>query len=95
LSLMIILVPILMPLIGVLGIDPIHFGVMFTLNLMIGLITPPVGMSMFIACRIAGITIGEYAREIFPFLLALLVVLIMVTLLPITVLFLPNLLLGS
>lgn len=95
LSLMILLVPILMPLVRSLGIDPVHFGVVFTLNLMIGLVTPPVGMSMFISCRIAGIGIGEYAREVAPFLLALLAVLLVVTLVPGVALFLPNLVMGQ
>jgi C4-dicarboxylate transporter DctM subunit len=95
LSLMILLVPVLMPLIKALGIDPVHFGVMFTLNLMIGLITPPVGMSMFIACRIAGIQITEFAREVLPFVAALVAVLLVVTYFPAVVLFLPNLLMGN
>lgn len=95
LSLMILLVPVLMPLIKALGIDPVHFGVMFTLNLMIGLITPPVGMSMFIACRIANIQITEFAREIGPFVLVLVAVLLVVTYFPSVVLFLPNLLMGN
>ncbi len=95
LSLMILLVPILMPLVRSLGIDPVHFGVVFTLNLMIGLVTPPVGMSMFISCRIAGIGVGEYAREVAPFLMALLAVLLVVTLVPGVALFLPNLVMGQ
>ena len=95
LSLMILLVPVLMPLIRTLGIDPVHFGVMFTLNLMIGLITPPVGMSMFIACRIANIQIVEFAREVWPFVIALIGVLLVVTYFPSVVLFLPNLVMGN
>jgi hypothetical protein len=92
---MILLVPVLMPLIRTLGIDPVHFGVMFTLNLMIGLITPPVGMSMFIACRIANIQIWEFAREVWPFVIALIGVLLVVTYFPSVVLFLPNLVMGN
>jgi len=95
LSLMILLVPVLLPLIKALGIDPVHFGVMFTLNLMIGLITPPVGMSMFIACRIAKIQIVEFAIEVWPFVIALVGVLLLVTYFPIIVLFLPNLVMGN
>jgi tripartite ATP-independent transporter DctM subunit len=95
LSLMILLVPVLLPLIKALNIDPVHFGVMFTLNLMIGLITPPVGMSMFIACRIARIQIVEFAREVWPFVIALVGVLLVVTFFPSVVLFLPNLLMGN
>ena len=95
LSLMILLVPVLLPLIKALGIDPVHFGVLFTLNLMIGLITPPVGMSMFIACRIARIQVVEFAREVWPFVIALICVLLLVTMFPGIVLFLPNLLMGN
>jgi C4-dicarboxylate transporter DctM subunit len=94
LSLMIILVPVLMPLIRALGIDPVHFGVVFTLNLMIGLITPPVGMSMFIACRIANIRISEFAREIPIFAIVLVLVLLLITYVPSLVTFLPRLIMG-
>jgi C4-dicarboxylate transporter DctM subunit len=95
LSLMILLVPVLMPLINALGIDPVHFGVVFTLNLMIGLITPPVGMSMFIACSIARIRLVDFAREIPLFVVALVLVLLLITYYPPLVLFLPNLLMGK
>ena len=95
LSLMILLVPVLMPLINALGIDPVHFGVVFTLNLMIGLITPPVGMSMFIACSIAKIRLVDFAREIPLFVVALVVVLLLITYYPPLVLFLPNLVMGK
>jgi C4-dicarboxylate transporter DctM subunit len=95
LSLMILLVPVLMPLINALGIDPVHFGVVFTLNLMIGLITPPVGMSMFIACSIAKIRLVDFAREIPLFVVALMVVLLLITYYPPLVLFLPDLVMGK
>jgi len=95
LSLMILLVPVLMPLIHALGIDPVHFGVVFTLNLMIGLITPPVGMSMFIACSIAKIRLVDFAREIPLFVVALVLVLLLITYYPPLVLFLPNLVMGK
>jgi len=95
LSLMILLVPVLMPLITSLGIDPVHFGVVFVLNLMIGLITPPVGMAMFIACAIAKIRVVDFAREIPIFVAALILVLLLITYVPWLVLFLPNLLMGK
>jgi C4-dicarboxylate transporter DctM subunit len=94
LSIMVILVPVLLPLIKVFGIDPVHFGVVLTLNLMIGLITPPVGMSMFIACSIADIKVTDFAREIPIFVVALVLVLLLITYIPELVLFLPNLLMG-
>ncbi|MCL4371541.1 MAG: TRAP transporter large permease [Chloroflexi bacterium] len=95
LSIMIILVPVLMPLIHNVGIDPVHFGVVLTLNLMIGLITPPVGMAMFIACSIAKIKVIDFAKEIVPFMVALILVLLAITYIPDLVLFLPNLLMGN
>ncbi len=95
LSIMIILVPVLMPLVKTLGIDPVHFGVVFTLNLMIGLITPPVGMSMFISCSIAKIKVADFAREIPIFVGALVAVLLIITYIPDFVLFLPNLIMGK
>jgi C4-dicarboxylate transporter DctM subunit len=95
LSLMILIVPILFPLIRALGINEVHFGVVFTLNLMIGLITPPVGMCMFISCAIAKIKVMEFGREIPPFVVALVLVLLAITYFPGLVLFLPNLLMGK
>jgi C4-dicarboxylate transporter DctM subunit len=95
LSLMILLVPVLMPLITALGIDPVHFGVVFVLNLMIGLITPPVGMAMFIASAIAKIRVVDFAREIPIFVAALLLVLLLITYVPWLVLWVPNLLMGK
>jgi C4-dicarboxylate transporter DctM subunit len=94
-SLIILLVPVLLPLINTLGIDPVHFGVVFILNLMIGLITPPVGMSMFIACAIAKVKVTDFAREIPIFVGALVVVLALITYIPPLVLWLPNLLMGK
>jgi C4-dicarboxylate transporter DctM subunit len=95
LSLLILLVPVMMPLVKALGIDPVHFGVVFVLNLMIGLITPPVGMAMFIASAIAKIRVVDFAREIPLFVVALILVLLLITYIPGLVLFLPNLLMGK
>jgi tripartite ATP-independent transporter DctM subunit len=90
---LIILVPVLSPLMMRLGIDPIHFGVVMVLNLMIGLLTPPVGMVMYVVCSIADVTIKDFTRECWPMILALLVVLAMITFYPPLVVWLPNLLL--
>jgi len=90
-SLLIMLTPILAPLAASYGIDPIHFGVVFVLSLTIGLNTPPVGMNMFIVCAISKISIGEYTREALPFLGALVLVLVLITYVPQTVLWLPRL----
>ena len=89
-SLLIMMTPILAPLAASYGIDPVHFGVVLVLNLTIGLNTPPVGMNMFIVCAISKITIGQYAREALPFLGALVLVLLLITYVPGTVLWLPK-----
>jgi C4-dicarboxylate transporter DctM subunit len=92
---LITLTPILFPIIVKAGIDPVHFGVMMVLNLMIGLITPPVGMSMYILCDITKVTTLQFSREIWPFVIALVVVLILVTYVPALVLFVPDLVMGK
>jgi len=65
-------------------------GVVLVLNLTIGLNTPPVGMNMFVVCAISKITVGQYAREALPFLFALVLVLLLITYVPQTVLWLPG-----
>jgi tripartite ATP-independent transporter DctM subunit len=85
-----ILTPILAPLVAQYGIDPIHFGVVMVLNLMIGLITPPVGMVMYVTSGIAGIRMDEFVREVWPFFVALVLVLATITAVPALVTFLPN-----
>jgi tripartite ATP-independent transporter DctM subunit len=84
--------PILIPLIKAFHIDPVHFGVLFVLNLMIGLLTPPVGMCMFVVCAIAKISVEDYIKESIPFFIALLAVLGLITYVPALVTWLPNLL---
>jgi len=91
---LIILVPVLTPLILKLGIDPIHFGVVMVLNLMIGLLTPPVGMVMYVVCSLSGVTIRDFVRECWPIITALILVLAMITFYPPLVVWLPNALLG-
>lgn len=65
-----------------LGVDPVHFGVIFTLNLLIGLLTPPFGASMFLVVRIGKITMNEFLAEGRPFILALVVLLFLLTFFP-------------
>ena len=67
-----ILVPVLMPIITKVGIDPVHFGVMMTLNLMIGLLHPPLGMVLFVLARIAKLSIERTTMAILPWLIPLL-----------------------
>ncbi|MBW2059410.1 MAG: TRAP transporter large permease [Deltaproteobacteria bacterium] len=90
-SIMLLVVPVFMPLIGRLGIDPVHFGVIVTLNLMIALITPPMGLSLYSVSVIAKTPIGPMIREIVPYLIALLAVLFLITVWPASVLFIPRL----
>jgi tripartite ATP-independent transporter DctM subunit len=67
---LILLVPVLAPLTLQMGIDPMHFGVLVVVNLAIGMLTPPVGICLFVSCGIAGITLGQIGRAVIPFLLA-------------------------
>ncbi len=93
-AILVILTPVLMNLVTKVGIDPVHFGVVFTLNLMIGLLTPPVGMVLYVMVSLAKVSVTEFTRECGIFMLALLVVLILITYLPGLVTFLPNLVMG-
>jgi tripartite ATP-independent transporter DctM subunit len=86
-----ILTPILLPLMERIGVDPIHFGVIMVLNLMIGLLTPPVGIIVFILGRIAGISFERATRAVLPFMVPLLITLALVTYWPEMVLYLPKL----
>ena len=92
---LVILTPILVPALSRMGIDPLHFGVVMTLNLMIGLLTPPFGMGLYTVQKVAGISFEQMVRGAVPFLLPLLVVLGMITFWPQLVLFLPNLVIGK
>ena len=78
----IVLVPLLMPTVKLLGIDPIHFGLMMILNLAIGCLTPPMGTVMFVANSITGTKVGEFCREGYPLFIALITCLLLVTFVP-------------
>ncbi len=86
-----ILVPVLMPVILKVGIDPVHFGVVMTLNLMIGLLHPPLGMVLFVLARIAKLSLERTTMAILPWLIPLLMSLIAITLIPELTLWLPRL----
>jgi tripartite ATP-independent transporter DctM subunit len=85
-----ILTPILMPAILRVGIDPVHFGVVMVLNLMIGLLTPPFGIVLFVMAQVSGMRFGRVVRTTAPFLLPLFVVLVLIVLFPGVVTALPN-----
>jgi TRAP-type transport system large permease protein len=88
----VIFVPIMLPIIASLGIDIIHFGLIVVLNLMIGLLTPPVGLNFFITAAIANRPPEAVIKKLWPFFLALVAVLIICTIYPPIVVWLPNLL---
>jgi tripartite ATP-independent transporter DctM subunit len=89
-----VLTPILMPVIKTAGIDPVHFGLVMVLNLMIGLLTPPVGMVLYTVANVGSTTVERLLKELVPFYVPLLFVLLFITLFPSTVLVLPNLVMG-
>ncbi|MET0745704.1 MAG: TRAP transporter large permease, partial [Microvirga sp.] len=85
-----ILVPILLPIVLKLGIDPIHFGLIITLNLMIGLLHPPLGMVLFVLARVAKLSVERTTVAILPWLVPLLLALIAITYIPALTLWLPQ-----
>lgn len=85
-----ILVPILMPVAARYGIDPVHLGLILTLNLMIGLLTPPVGMVLFVLSRIAKMSVERTALAILPWMIPLFVALLLITFIPAITLWLPT-----
>lgn len=89
-SIILIATPILLPIATKVGVDPVHFGVIMVLNLGIGLITPPVGSTLFIGSAIAGISIERLAKAMLPFYVIMVIVLILVTYIPGIVMFIPN-----
>ncbi|TDV90658.1 tripartite ATP-independent transporter DctM subunit [Halomonas alkaliantarctica] len=86
-----ILVPVLLPVAVTAGVDPVHFGVIMVLNLMIGLLTPPVGMVLYVLSRVSGISFEKCMRGTLPFLVPLVIALLLVTFIPAISLWLPTL----
>lgn len=85
-----ILVPILMPILARFDVDPVHFGLILTLNLMIGLLTPPVGVVMFVLSRISGLSVERTTMAILPWMVPLLIALMIITFVPAVSLWLPT-----
>ncbi len=85
-----ILVPVFMPIIAKLGIDPVHFGLVMVLNLMIGLLTPPVGMVLFVLQKVARISFERTVMAVLPWMIPLFATLILITYVPQLVLWLPG-----
>lgn len=90
-----ILVPVLMPVAAQFGIDPVHLGIIVILNLMLGLLTPPVGMVLFVLARVSKVPFEQCVRATLPFLAPLLAVLLLLSFVPGLVLWLPDLLYGG
>lgn len=93
--LILITTPILYPVVvGALGLDPVHFGIILMLNLGIGLATPPVGSALFVGCAIGKVSIEKAAKAMIPFYAMMVVVLLFITFVPDIVMFVPRLIMG-
>jgi C4-dicarboxylate transporter DctM subunit len=91
-AILLIMAPILFPIATQLGIDPIHLGIIMVVNMEIGMLTPPVGLNLFVTAGITGQSMGWVIKAVLPWMLLLLVFLIMITYIPQISLFLPELL---
>ncbi|HEY1325835.1 MAG TPA: TRAP transporter large permease [Casimicrobiaceae bacterium] len=89
-TILLVIVPVLLPTAQSLGIDLVHFGVVAVVNIMIGLVTPPYGLLLFMMVKIANVSLTELVREVVPFLAVMIVALALITLFPDLVLFLPR-----
>ncbi len=89
--LILICTPILLPVVTLLGLNPVHFGIVMMLNLSIGLVTPPVGTTLFVGCAIGKVSIERASRHLWPFWIAMLVVLLLVTYIPALTVWVPSL----
>lgn len=92
---LLLVIPILAPALIPLGVDPVHFSIIFTHNMEIALIHPPVGLNLYVLSTISDAPIGEVIRGILPFLILLLIVLMIITYVPALTMWLPNLVYGG
>jgi C4-dicarboxylate transporter DctM subunit len=91
----IILAPIFIPLMIKIGIDPILFGVIMVVNLAIGMVTPPLGVNLFVACGIGKLTLERISKAVVPFIIAMVAALMIITYIPDISMFLPRMLMGN
>ena len=91
-SSIIILTPILLPVVEAYGVKPVHFGIIMTANLAIGFCTPPLGVNLFVASGISGLSVEKLVKEILPYLATMIVVLLLITFIPDLSLLLPRIL---
>ncbi|MDF2615571.1 MAG: transporter, DctM subunit [Sedimentibacter sp.] len=88
----VLLTPILLPVMKAVGLDPVFVGVIMVVNLAVGMITPPVGLCLFVGCNIGKVSIEQLTKSIMPFLIALIICIFLITYIPPIIMFLPNLL---
>jgi C4-dicarboxylate transporter DctM subunit len=93
-AILLIMAPILFPIAVRLGIDPIHLGIIMVVNMEIGMVTPPVGLNLFVTSGITGMPLTEVVQAALPWLMLLLGFLIVITYIPPISVFLPNLMFG-
>ncbi|KAA2316033.1 TRAP transporter large permease [Pseudooceanicola sediminis] len=89
-TILLVIVPVFIPTANALGIDLVHFGIVCVVNIMLGLITPPYGLLLFVMAGISGCSLNKIIREVLPFLIALLIALLVITLVPDISLWLPR-----
>ena len=90
-TILLVIVPVFIPTAQALGIDMVHFGVVVVVNIMLGLVTPPYGLLLFIMTRIAEVPLRDIVRDVLPFLWAMIASLVVITFFPEMVLWLPRL----
>jgi C4-dicarboxylate transporter, DctM subunit len=91
---LVLMTPILFPVVTAIGVDPVHFGVLVTINVTIGMLTPPVGLTLFLMSAITGETVMSIARAAAPFIVVLIVSLLVLSYVPSLVVWLPNVVMG-
>jgi len=89
-ALIIILTPIFVPILPAYGIDPVHFGVLICMNVTIGILTPPVGSGLFLATSLGKVSIEAFVKEVWPFVVVAIIVLLLVTFIPQLTLWIPS-----
>ncbi len=90
-TIILVILPVFIPAAQALGIDLVHFGVVCIVNIMLGLVTPPYGLLLFIMTRIANVPLWDIVRDVLPYLYTMILTLIVITFVPDTVLWLPRL----
>jgi TRAP-type C4-dicarboxylate transport system permease large subunit len=89
-TILLVIVPVLIPAAQALGVDMVHFGVVVVVNIMLGLITPPYGLLLFVMTRVADVPLAALVRDVLPFLAAMVAALALITAFPELVLWLPR-----